>query len=885
MDTLQLKNVVKSLKKTELVFQTNDGRLRVGKSNIRWETIDNAGTPDERIIITPQIQEKDYRVNFSSSTLDKHGATNAQELIDFWESNNFFFDIGSQPIADGRVEFRADLPITIGFPAVGAIFVVEKPTTILLGIYTTFQSGWYMKDTDTGSLNDWRRLNKKFKYTANEFAIVDSTDQSKQGKFDASSITTATTRTYTIPDKNGIIALISDINGGHVGWVDDNGVVRLTDITDKVGIGTINPNASLHIVTTTSNGLNIEGSDTDNIQFGLNATGAGGDFWELISTADGDPTGGGNLRIINVDTSKEITITSVGKFGVGNQAPTADLDVKGNLSTSLTGTVSVTINTAAVTGVGTLFTSELNVGDAILIRSQIFTVLSITDDLNLILDSNHTIGASGEVATKDSNLFNVQNGDAKILLTLDKSGNLDITENLTVTGTVPAKGADTQFQLNDNGILAGTSVIVLTGGGTLIISPNSTAITGVDNGNKFFIRDGSNVDVLFVNTTNNRMSLGDVGGSANIHEKLHIRTSGTSTYTAGAERGMLITDSIGPRIVFEDSGEGVDDKVMAIEYSDETIKFLPFNDIGSTVQLNNILDINRDGNVNVGKGDLTITQGELITGGGRKKSVKTFSTSTSTFALGLAEIYELTSVLGDLTLTISDETIAFGSSSRPLLLTVQDLTGALAAGGFTLTIVPVSGLINGKSSIEITEDFGSIEFLTDGTDIFTTGSTPNSRFQNVLVAQSTAATQGPIATNTNYQIEFGVAQGGAPDPVQLSAAGALTINESGEYHILFLGPVTRTTAGGTAVIGFRVLRNAVQVSGTLSIKLPNGDTEITLNPQFDINLDTGDIVTFEIVRDSSGVNEGELTEVIFNAAGWANSPSAVLMVQKLVRKH
>lgn len=247
MDTLQLKNVVKSLKKTELVFQLNDGRLRIGKADIRWETIDNNGTPDERIIITPEIQERDYRVNFSSPTLDKQGASNAKELVDFWEANNFFFDIASQPIADGRVEFRADLPVTIGFPAVGAIFVVEKPTTILLGLYTTFQSGWYIKDNDTGSLNDWRRLNKKFKYTADEFAIVDPTDQSKQGQFDASSITTDTIRTYVIPDKNGTIALISDINGGLVGWIDDGGIVRLTNSNDSVGIGIDIPLSKLHV--------------------------------------------------------------------------------------------------------------------------------------------------------------------------------------------------------------------------------------------------------------------------------------------------------------------------------------------------------------------------------------------------------------------------------------------------------------------------------------------------------------------------------------------------------------------------------------------------------------------------------------------------------------
>lgn len=93
MDTLQIKDVIKTLNKTEIVFQNNNGILRVGASNIGIDTIDNAGTPDERITITPQIGEEEYRVLFSSSTLNKQGAANATELVDFWEANDFFFDI------------------------------------------------------------------------------------------------------------------------------------------------------------------------------------------------------------------------------------------------------------------------------------------------------------------------------------------------------------------------------------------------------------------------------------------------------------------------------------------------------------------------------------------------------------------------------------------------------------------------------------------------------------------------------------------------------------------------------------------------------------------------------------------------------------------------
>lgn len=71
------------------------------------------------------------------------------------------------------------------------------------------------------------------------------------------------------------------------------------------------------------------------------------------------------------------------------------------LTENLTGTVSVTAGTDAVVGVGTLFTSELSVGNEITIAGESFHVASITDDLNLTLYANHVAGASAVVATTD----------------------------------------------------------------------------------------------------------------------------------------------------------------------------------------------------------------------------------------------------------------------------------------------------------------------------------------------------------------------------------------------------------------------------------------------------------------------------------------------------
>lgn len=62
---------------------------------------------------------------------------------------------------------------------------------------------------------------------------------------------------------------------------------------------------------------------------------------------------------------------------------------------SQTGTVTVGAGTAAVVGVGTLFTTELAEGDYISIAGETIQVLTITDDLNLTLAANHVAGAAG----------------------------------------------------------------------------------------------------------------------------------------------------------------------------------------------------------------------------------------------------------------------------------------------------------------------------------------------------------------------------------------------------------------------------------------------------------------------------------------------------------
>ena len=56
-----------------------------------------------------------------------------------------------------------------------------------------------------------------------------------------------------------------------------------------------------------------------------------------------------------------------------------------NFTGTLTGTVSVSSGAAAVTGVGTAFTTELNAGDVINIASEEISISTITNDTTLTL--------------------------------------------------------------------------------------------------------------------------------------------------------------------------------------------------------------------------------------------------------------------------------------------------------------------------------------------------------------------------------------------------------------------------------------------------------------------------------------------------------------------
>lgn len=168
---------------------------------------------------------------------------------------------------------------------------------------------------------------------------------------------------------------------------------------------------------------------------------------------------------------------------------------------------------------------------------------------------------------------------------------------------------------------------------------------------------------------------------------------------------------------------------------------------------------------------------------------------------------------------------------------------------------------------------------------FTIGSVANfllSQIEATLVlsGQSTV-NQVPSALDTPLQVTFGPAQGTSSSPVQLLVDGSIVFNQAGLY--LFNGYANferQGSSGGTTVTLFRALLNGTQISPTKGLELGTTGVMIPYELTIPFTANAGDILTWEIMRDSSGVNNGGLyTHTVLG--GWSNVPSADIAIWKI----
>ncbi len=122
----------------------------------------------------------------------------------------------------------------------------------------------------------------------------------------------------------------------------------------------------------------------------------------------------------------DAAIGYAGRVSVGAAVGNAALSVSGTVSMELTGLVTTVAGNVTVTGSGTLFLMELNVGDSIGVDGEVFTVATIASETSLALDAAPAAGVSDSMAFTDGQLFSVSSGAGAARLTVDKSGAVGI---------------------------------------------------------------------------------------------------------------------------------------------------------------------------------------------------------------------------------------------------------------------------------------------------------------------------------------------------------------------------------------------------------------------------------------------------------------------------
>lgn len=211
-------------------------------------------------------------------------------------------------------------------------------------------------------------------------------------------------------------------------------------------------------------------------------------------------------------------------------------------------------------------------------------------------------------------------------------------------------------------------------------------------------------------------------------------------------------------------------------------------------------------------------------------------------------------------------------------LYVFNATGADITVSGTATIAG-SFLIGDGHIARINRDIDSNYHVYDITSASPAGGV--FRETTLISGFSVAASQQPAALDTPLQIEFGAAQGSVSDPVQLSATGAITFHQAGQYIVNYVSHFGRIGAAGTSVLFTRSLINGVVVGNSRSATISDSTQLLPFALRVKINVNVGDVLTLQLVRDSSGDNSGGFFQRDPIAVGWPNAPSASIEIARL----
>jgi hypothetical protein len=103
------------------------------------------------------------------------------------------------------------LPVTLGTPALDSVYLAKAGSGLWL--ISRKPAGLYCRVANNGNAADWQFLGAFPEVNADgNWALYNSADPTKELKFQLSGLTTATTRTLTVPDASGTLPLLETAN-------------------------------------------------------------------------------------------------------------------------------------------------------------------------------------------------------------------------------------------------------------------------------------------------------------------------------------------------------------------------------------------------------------------------------------------------------------------------------------------------------------------------------------------------------------------------------------------------------------------------------------------------------------------------------------------------